>query len=163
MDVNEINACDQDSFVKLFSNVFEHHPEAAEYVYDKRPFSDRSHLLKMFFHYMETLPLEVKKQVLINHPMLGSKKPMTNESKNEQTSAGLNQLTNSEEEVMDVYNKRYYEKFGFPYIICVKENSKDRILSDIKKRYENDMETEISTGINEVSKIAMYRILDIVK
>lgn len=50
--------------------------------------------------------VSVKKQVLINHPMLGSKKPMTNESKNEQTSAGLNQLTNSEEEVMDVYNKR---------------------------------------------------------
>uniref|UniRef100_A0A0A9Y1R8 2-oxo-4-hydroxy-4-carboxy-5-ureidoimidazoline decarboxylase n=1 Tax=Lygus hesperus TaxID=30085 RepID=A0A0A9Y1R8_LYGHE len=162
MDVAQLNQLDCDEFTKLFSNVFEHHSEAAEYVYSQRPFRDQAHVIESFCRYMDQLPLGVKRQILVNHPMLGSKSSMTQESTKEQKSAGLRNLRDSEADVLYEFNRKYYDKFGFPYIICVLETNKDEILSDIQKRYNNDVDTETLRGIDEVKKIAKHRIFGLV-
>ncbi|KAF6216471.1 hypothetical protein GE061_000813 [Apolygus lucorum] len=111
---------------------------------------------------MDRLDLSVKRQILVSHPMLGSKSSMTEESTKEQQSAGLRNLGDSEADLLSEFNRKYYDKFGFPYIICVKETTKNKILSDIQQRYKNDLETEILKGIEEVKKIAKHRIMELV-
>jgi 2-oxo-4-hydroxy-4-carboxy--5-ureidoimidazoline (OHCU) decarboxylase len=57
---------------------------------------------------------------------------------------------------------RYKAKFGFPFVICARENKKDAILRNIELRLENDRLTEINAGIAEVKKICSLRLLNIV-
>lgn len=58
---------------------------------------------------------------------------------------------------------RYKEKFGFPFVICARENKKQAIINGIKTRLDNDKDKELATGITEVKKIAFYRLVDIVQ
>lgn len=58
---------------------------------------------------------------------------------------------------------RYKSKFGFPFIICARENKVQSIINGLQQRYNSTREQEIATGINEVKKICKLRITDIVK
>ena len=60
-------------------------------------------------------------------------------------------------------DSRYRTKFGFPFVICARENKKEAILTGMAKRVENSSQIELKTGIEEVKKIAFYRLLDIVE
>ena len=57
---------------------------------------------------------------------------------------------------------RYKAKFGFPFVICARENKKDAILNGLATRVENSAETELTTGIEEVKKIMLYRLIALV-
>lgn len=57
---------------------------------------------------------------------------------------------------------RYKNKFGFPFIICARENKIQSIIEGLKTRLNNTRDQEIEIGINEVKKICKLRILDIV-
>lgn len=57
---------------------------------------------------------------------------------------------------------RYREKFGFPFVICARQNKKEAILKGISERLENVCTVELNTGIEEVKKICMLRLLNII-
>jgi 2-oxo-4-hydroxy-4-carboxy-5-ureidoimidazoline decarboxylase len=58
---------------------------------------------------------------------------------------------------------RYRDKFGFPFVICARENKKEAILAGLETRIENSSQVEIETGLKEVAKICRLRLADIVK
>lgn len=60
-------------------------------------------------------------------------------------------------------NFRYKTKFGFPFVICARDNKKAAILSGLEARLENETEKEVIQGVEEVKKIAFYRLLDILQ
>ncbi|CAB3220332.1 unnamed protein product [Arctia plantaginis] len=163
----EVNSLSDDYFEATFGNVIELCSGAAAYVKDKRPFNNVSDLCNEFHTYLEQLNVQDQVEVLKLHPdlagSLAARGELTKESAEEQRTAGLEQLTPQMKKTMDQYNQRYKEKFGFPFIICAKENKIQSIISGLQKRYNNSYEQEINTGINEVKKICKLRILDIVK
>jgi 2-oxo-4-hydroxy-4-carboxy-5-ureidoimidazoline decarboxylase len=53
-------------------------------------------------------------------------------------------------------------KFGFPFVICARENKKAAILNGIAARVKSCPEVELTTGMEEVKKIAFHRLMDIV-
>jgi len=57
---------------------------------------------------------------------------------------------------------RYKAKFGFPFVICARENKKAAILSGVAQRLQNDIVTEVATGIGEVKKISFFRLCNII-
>ena len=71
-------------------------------------------------------------------------------------------MTDEERQKMAELNEKYKQKFGFPFVICARENKKDAILQGLERRLENDSESEAVTGVNEVKKICRLRLLDIV-
>lgn len=87
---------------------------------------------------------------------------LTSESTREQANAGLGRMSGEEQQRMNRLNERYKDKFGFPFVICARENKKDAILHGLEERLENSPQTESITGANEVKKICRLRILDIV-
>jgi OHCU decarboxylase len=80
----------------------------------------------------------------------------------EQSAAGLDRLTADEIGAFTRYNAAYRERFGFPFIVCARENTKDTILDGFAIRLPNTREREIATALGEVAKIAALRLRDLV-
>lgn len=57
---------------------------------------------------------------------------------------------------------RYREKFGFPFVICARQNKKEAILKGIAERLEHSADEELNIGMEEVKKICLLRLLGIV-
>ncbi len=87
---------------------------------------------------------------------------LTNESRTEQKSAGLTNLTPDEIERFREFNQRYREKFGFPFVICARLNKKEPILQAFPVRLANSRQQEIEAALEEIFKIAELRLQDLV-
>ena len=109
---------------------------------------------------------ETEKLNLINaHPELGKrlhkKEKLTKFSENEQKSAGLDQCTDKEFEILTNLNNEYRLKFKFPFIIAVKGLNKNQIIDNMQKRVNNSKTEEFEKAISEIHKIAGLRIKDL--
>lgn len=102
--------------------------------------------------------------VLRAHPDLAGKlaeaKRLTAESTAEQASVGLDALTDDERATFQQLNTDYTAKFGFPFIIAVRDNTKATILEAFLRRVGNDAETEFAEACRQVERIAELRCLE---
>ena len=107
-------------------------------------------------------PEERRLEVLRAHPDLAGKlaaaRKLTAESTAEQASAGLDALTDEERATFTDLNTRYGEKFGFPFIIAVKDHDKPAILEAFRRRLENGHEAEFAEACRQVERIAWHRL-----
>ncbi|MEN8831482.1 2-oxo-4-hydroxy-4-carboxy-5-ureidoimidazoline decarboxylase, partial [Pacificibacter sp.] len=55
---------------------------------------------------------------------------------------------------------QYTEKFGFPFIIAVKENTKASILEAFHTRLTHSKEVEFAAACSQVERIAYHRLHD---
>lgn len=104
--------------------------------------------------------------VLINaHPDLAGRAAvageLTPESTSEQSGAGIDQCSAEEFEQFERFNSRYKEKFGFTFIMAVKGSNRFQILENFKQRLENDTEAEFERALQEIHKIARFRLREI--
>ena len=81
----------------------------------------------------------------------------------DQAFAGLDQLSRDEYTSFDDLNHAYREKFGFPLVVAVRENTKETILKSGNARLQNSPAAEQATALVEIAKIANLRLLDIVE
>ena len=106
-----------------------------------------------------------KLKLIKSHPELGKKlqkkEKLTKFSKEEQKSAGLDQCSEEEFEILTNLNNTYRSKFEFPFILAVKGLNKNQIIDNMKKRVNNSKSEEFKTAINEIHKIAQLRIKDL--
>jgi 2-oxo-4-hydroxy-4-carboxy-5-ureidoimidazoline decarboxylase len=77
--------------------------------------------------------------------------------------AGLKQLTAAEFERFSVLNAAYREKFGFPFIICVRLQTKASILAAFEARLKRDAAVEQAEAIAQIGLIAKLRLQDLVE
>ena len=100
--------------------------------------------------------------LILAHPRLAGKKAQQNDltdfSKQEQKSAGLNQCSDEELAYITTLNESYYEKFGFDFIMAVKGRTKKEIFDAFTKRLTCCKEDEISTALQQINKIAWLRL-----
>lgn len=98
------------------------------------------------------------------HPELAGKAAidggLTEASAAEQASAGLDRLTRAEFDRFHALNAAYRDKFGFPFIICVRLTDKAGILAAMEARLANDRDTEIATAIGQIGEIVRLRLED---
>ncbi|XP_063707776.1 2-oxo-4-hydroxy-4-carboxy-5-ureidoimidazoline decarboxylase-like [Culicoides brevitarsis] len=164
----EVNALTPSEFHEIFINVVELCSVAAVFVSALSPFHSLESLIRGFDVYLSQLNVTDKLNVLRHHPDLAGKLAesgnMSYESQLEQQQAGLNSLTKAQKHELSELNDEYKAKFGFPFVICVRETNKlEAILAAMKVRLNNSVEEEVEVGINEVKKISRLRVLQIVK
>ncbi len=94
------------------------------------------------------------------HPELASKVELTEASGAEQASAGLDRLNPAEFARFHALNAAYRDKFGFPFIICVRLTDKAGILAAMETRLANDRAIELATAIAEIGRIVKLRLED---
>jgi OHCU decarboxylase len=101
---------------------------------------------------------ELRLALIRAHPDLADKTQraagLTAESHAEQNSIGLDRLSDAEYDTFERVNNAYRSKFGFPYIVCVRRQTRDSILRDFERRLPNDAATEIQKSIEEICRIA---------
>ena len=158
----------KDEFVAAFGGIFEHSAWIAEraFALELGPAHDsagglHNALARIFRQASDSERLGV----LQAHPDLAGKlaqaQRLTRESTAEQAAAGLNALTDEEREAFTRFNTAYTEKFGFPFIIAAKDNTKASILEAFRTRIDNDRATELDTACKQVERIARLRLDDI--
>jgi OHCU decarboxylase len=155
----------REGFVDVFGGVFEHSPWVAEraHALELGPTHDtaagvHSVLARAFRSASE----EERLSVLRAHPDLAGKlaaaKRLTDASTSEQASAGLDALTDGERTTFEALNADYTAKFGFPFIIAVRDHDKAGILSAFQRRLGNDRATEFEEACRQVERIADLRL-----
>jgi len=155
----------KDEFIETFGGVFEHSPWVAKRAYklELGPAHDtaagvHSALCRAFRAASE----EERLGVLTAHPDLAGKlaqaERLTEASTAEQASAGLDALTDEERRTFERLNESYTGRFGFPFIIAVKDNTKASILSAFERRLDNDRDTEFAEACAQVERIARLRL-----
>jgi len=162
--VSGLNDLEEEEFVRLVGPVFEHSPWIAKMTWSKRPFARLDDLHHKLCDTVKKAGEESQLALLRAHPDLVGKLALagqvTQESTNEQASAGLTRLSKTEVDLFQSNNAAYQKKFGFPFIICARLNKKESILKGFEVRLKNSREQEIKTALEEVFKIADLRLRD---
>ena len=160
--LDDLNAMDQAGFIAALANIYEYSPWIAEAAAGKRPFATVSALYAAMAAAVAESSADKRLVLIKAHPDLADKTQraagLTPESTAEQSSLGLDQLTDAEYEAFTRVNTAYRGKFGFPYIACVRRHTKDSILRDFGIRLPNDQTTEIAASIAEIDRIAALRL-----
>jgi OHCU decarboxylase len=157
----------REEFVAAYGSIYEHSPWIAEraHALELGPGHDTalgvgSALARAF----RTASEEERLGVLTAHPDLAGKlaqaRRLTTESTSEQASAGLDALTDAERATFTSLNDAYQAKFGFPFIIAVRDHDKAGILAAFRRRLDSDRETEFRTACAQVERIAAHRLKD---
>lgn len=156
--LDELNHMDQERFTRALGEIFEQTPAIATQTWHQRPFATVESLHQAMVAVVQAQPLPQQLSLIRAHPDLGSKAKMAPSSVQEQASVGLDQLTAAEFESLQALNQAYRDRFQFPFIVAVKEHTKDSILATLRQRLTHDLATERQTALAEIAKIANYRL-----
>ena len=123
----------------------------------------KAEFISIFGNIFENIEKERHLEILNSHPNLAVEKKLTEDSKNEQKSASLNQCNDEEFIEFKKLNEEYKKKFGFPFIIAVKGKNKEEILNSFRQRITNNLNLEFEEAKKQVKKIASFRLSEIIK
>lgn len=150
-------------FVNQFGGIYEHSPWVAERAaphIDET--SDLDEIASIMADCVDNASRERQLALICAHPDLAGKAQvageLTPESTSEQASAGLDRCTAEEYERFTSLNDRYKLKFGFPFVMAVRESSRGDILAAFETRLDNDYDAEFETALVEIHKIARLRL-----
>jgi len=157
-----LNATPSHEFVAVVGFAFEDSPWIAQAAYERRPFADRAALHAAMVRVVAEASQELQVALIAAHPDLAGRVAregrLTDASAAEQTSIGLDRLQADERARFEALNARYRETFGFPFVICAREQTKASILRALEERGANSRTTEIATALAEIAKIARLRL-----
>jgi OHCU decarboxylase len=128
-----------------------------------RPFISESELLEKAAAVWEELDRSDWLEAFAAHPRIGeSKDAKSQQAKSAEWSKGEQSGMASANEQMKIElaeaNRKYFDKFGFIFIVCATGKSADEMLQLCRARFENDYGTEIATAANEQQKITEIRL-----
>lgn len=155
-------------FVEVFGRVWENSPWIAEATYDTGlgAAQDTAEGLHAAMVAAMRKALPERQKILLNaHPDLAGKLAaageMTEESTQEQSSAGLDRLTSDERVRFTALNEAYKARFGIPFIMAVKGATKAQILAAFEERLKNTPAQEFATALAQVEKITLLRLKEL--
>lgn len=156
---------DLGDFLTRYGDIFEHSPWVAEGAWKQgltAQHNDPDVLADMMGEILQQADIDQQIAVIRAHPDLAGKAALagelTQDSTREQAGAGLDQCSPVEFEHFQSLNQAYQNKFGFPFVIAVKGLDRYDILDAFEKRLENDLATERRTAIEQIIKIARFRL-----
>jgi uric acid transporter len=165
--IDQVNQMDRDEFVQTFGGLFQGPPWIAEQAYEARPFEDVYDLRRAFHDVLFDAPAERQLELIQQYPDLAGTATregrLAAQSVVDQAIAGLDRLNSDEYTSFDTLNHAYREKFGFPLVVAVRENTKETILKAGNARLQNSPAAEQATALVEIAKIANLRLLDTVE
>ena len=124
--INKINQLTKNDFIDIFGNVFEKTYWIAGKAFNLKPYKNFNELLSTFIEIYENSSQEEFLKIFNSHPELAIEKKLTDESKEEQNNASLNQCSDREFIEFTKLNINYKKMFGFPFIIAVKGKKKKK-------------------------------------
>jgi 2-oxo-4-hydroxy-4-carboxy-5-ureidoimidazoline decarboxylase len=160
-----LNGLPASSFVAALGEVFEFARWVAEAAAAGRPYPTITALHNAMMQAVRQAAPERQLAFIGGHPELGSRvkrADLTDHSQSEQGGLGLDRLSAEEFERFNRLNTAYREKFGFPFIICVRRHTRDSILRQFEQRLAHNREAEREAALHEVGLITRLRLVALV-
>lgn len=150
-------------FVARYGGIYEHSPWVAEQVNELVDDNvDTQQLVRLMADCVDNASREQRLELVCAHPDLAGKAQisgdLTVDSSVEQASAGLDQCTPDEYARFQALNASYKNKFGFPFVMAVRDSSRAQILAVFETRLGNNNNLEFETALEEIHKIARLRL-----
>ena len=165
--LSKLNALDRERFVAALATLFEGPPWVVAELWARRPFASMQELYEAACAIMWAAPEGRQLELLRAHPDLVGRAALagalSSASTAEQAAAGLDRLSPAESAEFTRLNATYRERFGFPFVICARENRKESIVSGFAARLAHPREREIQVALAEVGKICWLRLSDLVR
>ena len=162
----DLNACDLPRFLEVCGPLYEHSPWVAERAFARRPFASLESLPAALVQAVADAAADEQLALIRAHPdlvgRLAREGRLTAASTGEQAAAGLDALSASEVDAFERFNREYRDRFGFPFVICARENRKDAILAAFPLRLGHTADEERATALAEIGTIGRLRLLDAV-
>jgi urate oxidase / 2-oxo-4-hydroxy-4-carboxy-5-ureidoimidazoline decarboxylase len=153
---------DRSSFVARYGAVFESSPWVAEAAWEQGPFATVGDLHAAMVTAVERAPAERQLELIRSHPELAGSElrvgSLTPASAAEQSGAGLDRLDPEQAARLGRATGAYREKFGFPFVVCVREHTPETIIASAEERLASTPEDERRTALGEIAKIAALRL-----
>jgi 2-oxo-4-hydroxy-4-carboxy-5-ureidoimidazoline decarboxylase len=164
--LDQLNTLPTADFIQVLGGIYEHSPWVAEAAAAQRPFASAAALADAMRAIVDGAGDAAQIKLVRAHPELAGKAAvrgeLTAESTREQSGAGLNQCSAEEFEQLQALNRRYNEKFGFPFILAVRGYDRAGIIGEFARRADNDPAAELQTCVNQIHRIAQFRLNDLV-
>jgi OHCU decarboxylase len=162
--LSALNAMTAAEFVSALSGVFEHSDWVAQRAAAARPFDTLPRLLEAL-RSMVARATEAEQLSLIRaHPQLRARSiqspALTAASLGEQRRAGLEGATPAEAVRLAALNSAYQQRFGFPFILAVRGHDPASIIARGESRLTRERADEFATALDEIGRIAGYRLAD---
>src|SRR5262245_18908107 len=166
VSLSDLNAMDRERFVAVLGGIFENAPWVAERAFGRRPFAMVANLLAAMQDAVSSASEAEQLDLIRGHPELAGKVAragaMTAESRSEQGGLGLDRLSDAEFARFERLNATYRQRFGFPFIICVRRHTRDSILDNFERRLANSPESERAAALLEIGHITRLRLVEAV-
>jgi 2-oxo-4-hydroxy-4-carboxy-5-ureidoimidazoline decarboxylase len=166
LSLSGLNEASASSFVAALGEVFEHAPWVAETAAAGRPYPTVTALHDAMMQAVRAAAPARQAGFIGGHPELGSRvkrADLTADSQSEQGGLGLDQLSAEEFDRFNRLNTAYREKFGFPFIVCVRRHTRDSILRQFGRRLDHDREAERAAALDEIGLITRLRLAALVE
>ena len=158
-----LNTCPCDDFVAALGDIFEHASWVAEAAFPFRPFPSVTALHDTMMEAVRKAPHRQQLEFVRGHPELGNKvgqtTGLTDASKAEQGGLGLDSLSEEEFARFTRLNATYRDRFGLPFIICVRRHTRDSILRNFARRTASEPDMEFQTALDEIGLITRLRLV----
>ena len=161
--IDQLNNSKVNQFSTILGDIFEHSAWIARKAAEARPFSSKKDLQNRMITIVQEATDEQQIELIKSHPNLGNRLEMSASSTEEQEQAGLQQLNEEEYGQFMQTNEAYMEKFGFPFIMAVRGKGKEEIYNAMKERLNHNREEEFQTALQEIYKIAQFRLDEIIR
>lgn len=162
LTLDELNRLPLDAFTAALADIYEHSDWIPASVHRLAPFAGVTALAAAMVDAVRRAGRDAQLALLRAHPELAGKAAqagtLTAHSTDEQRGAGLVNLSKAERQRLADLNAAYQIRFGFPFIIAVKNHDKAGILAEFERRSGNDPETELATCLEQVHHIARFRL-----
>jgi 2-oxo-4-hydroxy-4-carboxy-5-ureidoimidazoline decarboxylase len=164
ISLDTLNKSDKAAFVRALDGLFEAAPWVAEQTWARRPLATVAALHDAMMAAVRARARQDQIAFVACHPDLAGKAAragtMAPASAAEQSGLGLDQLSDAEFQRFEKLNAAYRQKFGFPFVICVRRQTRDAVLDAFERRVGNDVEAELATALQEIGHITRLRLVD---
>ena len=162
MTLDELNAASARDFTDALGDVFEDASWVAERAAARRSFATVTALHRALFDEVRTASEERQLAFLNNHPDLAGtaarQRSMGSHSTAEQAALGLDRLDDARFARFQAMNQAYRDRFGFPFLICVRRHTRGSILRQFARRLEADPVAERAAALQEIFLITRLRV-----
>lgn len=161
-DLPALNQLPAAEFTRVAGPLYEHSPWIAERAAAARPFASVEAMHAALVAVIAAASTAEQVGLIAAHPDLAGKLAvagqLTAESTAEQKTARLDQLSAADFARITALNDAYRAKFGFPFVICVRDHAQSEIFTAFEKRVASDRATEIETALAQIARIGWHRL-----
>ncbi len=164
--LDALNAASAEEFAAALAGIFQDAPWVAEEAASSRPFATVAALHDALMAVIAARGPDRQVAFIGGFPDLAGKAQqdgtMGAASEAEHAGLGLDRLSAEEFATWGRLNAAYRTRFGFPFMMCVRRQTRDAVLDAFERRLGNDRVTELAAAIAEIGHVSRLRLVDAV-